>query len=498
MKITPEQVAAFERVSQDHNPLHTDPYYSRSTQFGRPVVYGMCTVLLGLAAWAKGRRFQLSALRGQFGKPLFEGDEYELRIAGSGKEVKIRYLKGAVVQSGFAFTWEERQAGPLDGLRAGHPVFRPLLQAKDPEVAAAVEHWQGRAFPYSMDVKCAAELLPRLGLQADQLPLHQFNALLGSSYFVGMELPGRQALYSTFDFKFDNSFGGGNGGGFQFDAVTVKRDARLGRVAIYGRGIGIRAFSLVAFQRPKPVRYDTDSIRAAAGQSELLAGRAVFISGATRGFGSVLARMLALQGATLMVNYRSNRDRAEALAADVRRWNSRITLHGGDVSRAEDCRNIGAEIRSGVGRIDVLISNAFPQIAARSFLEQDGAEFLRFVTESVAATVMLFRELLPLMSNGGVVMLVSTIYTQAPKPQFSHYLAAKAALEGLMRTLALEFPEQRFIIVRPPRMLTDQTNLAFDMAPPVSPVEVGCRLLAALNRPQEPGNLTEINLSAEN
>ena len=55
MVIQREQMEAFARLSHDHNPLHEDPAYSRSTQFGRPVVYGMCAVLVSLARWADGR-----------------------------------------------------------------------------------------------------------------------------------------------------------------------------------------------------------------------------------------------------------------------------------------------------------------------------------------------------------------------------------------------------------------------------------------------------------
>jgi hypothetical protein len=66
-----------------------------------------------------------------------------------------------------------------------------------------------------------------------------------------------------------------------------------------------------------------------------------------------------------------------------------------------------------------------------------------------------------------------------------------------MRALALEFRDLRFLIVRPPRMLTDQTNLALDLSPPLPAVEVGRRFLNALLNFRSPGNLSEINLSTD-
>jgi polyketide synthase PksN len=143
----------------------------------------------------------------------------------------------------------------------------------------------------------------------------------------------------------------------------------------------------------------------------------------------------------------------------------------------------------------MLISNAFPPIMARSFLEQDVYEFLRFCEQSISSNVTLLHELLPLISMGGIIMQISTIFAQIPKPQYTHYITAKSALEGLMRALAVEFRDQKFYIVRPPRMLTDQTNLAFDLTPPISAIEVGRRMLDVFSKDHGPGNLTEINLT---
>src|SRR2546421_1377699 len=92
--ITPGQVRAFELLSHDRNGLHRDAVYARSTQFGRPVVYGMCSVLLALAKWSMGRAFQLVSIRGQFRKALFEDERYELQIVESNKQVTAEWHKG--------------------------------------------------------------------------------------------------------------------------------------------------------------------------------------------------------------------------------------------------------------------------------------------------------------------------------------------------------------------------------------------------------------------
>jgi NAD(P)-dependent dehydrogenase (short-subunit alcohol dehydrogenase family) len=100
---------------------------------------------------------------------------------------------------------------------------------------------------------------------------------------------------------------------------------------------------------------------------------------------------------------------------------------------------------------------------------------------------------LPTLHAGATVVYVSSAYVGAPQAHFSHYLAAKGAAEGLIRGLAEEFKQLRFILFRPPRMLTDQTNSPFDREPGVSAISVAQTLLTALTVPDPAPGLQEID-----
>lgn len=490
-----DQLRAFETLSQDRNPIHNDPTYARATQFGRPVVYGMCGVLVGLGNWARGRAFRLTRMEGRFAMPLFEQVEYELKISEEGDQVVIQYLEVGNVQMSYRFAWQERDPAEARIAPVQTPAsFQPLAAASDIELAAALARWQGRDCSYSVRLECLSQLLPKLCLEPAQMPLEQLNALMGSSYLVGMEVPGRQALYSGFKFEFELGADAAYAAAFQFRNVSTEWDSRFNRFSVSGGGSGLRSFSLSAFQRPKHVRYAIEDVHRAVGQSDLLKNKVIFISGAARGFGAVLAKMFALQAANVFVNYRSDSLEAEAIAAEVRPWNSQTFPIAGDVSKAEDCRQIRTEIERRFGRIDLLVCNAFPQIPAEGFWEQGSGKFMRFLERAAATTVPLLNELMPLVPKGGIVLLVSTCYTREPEARFSHYIAAKSCLEGLMRTLAVELPDRKFVIVRPPRMLTDQTNLVVDLTPPVSAVTVARELMENLGRLDNSSNLAEMDL----
>ncbi len=466
-------VAAFEALSHDKNPLHIDAVYSRSTQFGRPVVFGMAAVLRGLALWSAGRPFRLLQLKGRFSHPFFAGARYRLNVRELGTQVKVEYLSGETVQASFSFTWAEFGGEEPLALPAGASRFAPRLEAADGALGELASRWKGIDFPYGVARDGIGSNLGKFGLAPGAMPSAQLNALLGSSYLVGMEIPGCQALYTNFDFSFQDQVPS-PAQGFVFSRVNAQEDARFNRVVLSGEGAGIRSFTLSALDRPRPVRYSAGEIKLALAETDTSSFRnkVVFISGASRGFGAVLAKCFGLSGATVFANYLSAGREAENLQAELAQSNAVVLPLQGDVTSPDDCQRLRQKVVDRSGRLDAVVCNAFPVIPSKGFLEQTDAEFLNFLNVGLAGTVSLLKALLPVVAPKGLIVLVSSCYVRDPKANFSHYIACKAALESLVRSLALEFPALRFLVVRPPRMLTDQTNVAFDLSGAASPVAV--------------------------
>src|SRR5690349_19976559 len=98
-RFTPEHLSAFLAISHARNPLHVDADYSKRTQFGRPVVYGVGGILAILGAWAEGKRFKLDSVRAQFKKPLFVGENYTFHISDDGARVEAQILNGDEIHS---------------------------------------------------------------------------------------------------------------------------------------------------------------------------------------------------------------------------------------------------------------------------------------------------------------------------------------------------------------------------------------------------------------
>ncbi len=486
----PAHVRVFSALSHDRNPLHLDADYARRTQFGRVVMFGIGGFLLGFAAWAKGRRFTFQTIRAQFHRPLFIGQTYNLRVFEAGDQLDFQTFKGNQLHARVRCALgpdTPRHPSPPEHIR-----FKPRAEARSWDESTATPPEVTDPYVYEPNWTALPDFEQHFGLSLSQIPLHQLQALLWSSYFVGMEAPGRQALFVDASFTFDP--GSLSANAFELHGLKLDYGAQYHRLGISGTGTGIRAFELNAFSRPQPVRYPMEKVRASLGESSDLRGKTVFITGACRGFGEVLSKAFALRGASLALNFRAGVAEAQQMAGELERIPADALFVRGDAGEAEDCARMQNEIFSKFKKLDFLVCNAFPPLETKSFLGQSPGEFLDYLRRSVGVTSNLLFHFLPRLEPGATVIHISTIAAVMPEKEFGHYVAAKTAVEGLFRVLAREFPGLRFLNVRPPRMLTDPTNLPYDPAGPASAVEVAGRFLRQLKDLDPAGNYVELNL----
>ena len=167
-----------------------------------------------------------------------------------------------------------------------------------------------------------------------------------------------------------------------------------------------------------------------------LTGRAVLVTGGTKGIGKGIARVFARAGANVVV---AGRDRAtgEAAAAELGESAAYVAA---DVRRAEDCERMAAETAERFGGIDVLCANAgvFPDARLEDMTEEDIDAI--FAT-NVKGTMLAVKACLPALERSGHGRVVLTSSITGPitgYPGWSHYGATKAAQLGFLRTAAIE------------------------------------------------------------
>src|SRR5262245_56451692 len=92
--------------------------------------------------------------------------------------------------------------------------------------------------------------------------------------------------------------------------------------------------------------------------SNKLSGKVAVVTGASKGIGAEIAKHLAAEGASVVVNYASSRAGADKVVAEITGKGGKAVAVQADVSKPEDIRRLFAETRRAFGRLDVLVNNA--------------------------------------------------------------------------------------------------------------------------------------------
>lgn len=473
------------KVSHDRNPIHSDKSYAQRTFLGETIFYGMGVVLITLSFWAKGRSFRLLSMQGSFHHPLLEGHSYYIEINEEDSKISAKILDGGKLMSKISYE-VVLSKNNFAKLKPSKFRFNPLLKPNDPIKIQITPDSR----KYEINIKALNLMKNSFGLSPQQIPISQLTALLWASYFVGMEYPGHRALFSQFTFDFLES------SEFRTFEVTHLKSLHhkiFDLIEISGMATGLSSLKLSAYRIPEIIDYPIVKVASLIGKSRKLKGKNIFISGSSRGFGSVLSKALALQGANVLLNCRKINDSALQTAREINSIGCVCHIIEADLSLETSIASVRKRVFNYIGGLDWIINNASPKIPFRKFKEQTTQDFLSFIEGSLSITLNTCYALLPILNEGGWVFGISSEYLDHPKPGFSHYLASKSALEALLLGLAQEYPKNNFAFFRSPRMLTDQTNLVADLNRPISAIEVAKHFLNNFEQIRTTNNFTKID-----
>ena len=173
--------------------------------------------------------------------------------------------------------------------------------------------------------------------------------------------------------------------------------------------------------------------------SGLLEGRAAVVSGIGPGTGRSIALAFAREGADVALAARTAAALAE-VGADVRALGRRAVAVPTDVTRPEDCRRLVETARAELGRIDVLVNNAF-RAAPYDTVEQASMDDWRKIFDvNLFGSIQLSQAVIPHMKaqGGGSIVMINSMSVRVIEPHFGSYAASKGALLTAAQTMAKE------------------------------------------------------------
>ena len=168
-----------------------------------------------------------------------------------------------------------------------------------------------------------------------------------------------------------------------------------------------------------------------------LAGKVAIVTGAGRNIGRAIALTLAEGGASILVNARSNRAEADAVAGEIESAGAKALVHIGDVADAGAVRAMADVAVKHFGRIDILVNNAALR-REKAFAEMDYAAWREILDVTLDGTFHCVKACLPALrsSGAGAIVNIGGLSAHTGARNRAHVVTAKAGIVGFTRALA--------------------------------------------------------------
>ena len=172
-----------------------------------------------------------------------------------------------------------------------------------------------------------------------------------------------------------------------------------------------------------------------------LAGKSVIITGGSRGMGRRLAVKLGQEQANVVVNFRRDGEAAKATVDEVEAAGGKAVAVQADIAQTEDVERLVASSAEAFGGVDVVVANAAAS-AFKPLSEIRSHHVAKTMSLTVTGFLDLVRFATPHLENGGRIVAVSGWDSFRALPGHGLLGAAKAAMETLVKYLAVELGPQ--------------------------------------------------------
>jgi 3-oxoacyl-[acyl-carrier protein] reductase len=193
-----------------------------------------------------------------------------------------------------------------------------------------------------------------------------------------------------------------------------------------------------------------------------LEGKVAIVTGGSRGIGAAIAQRLAEDGASVVVNYRSQKDQADTVVQRIRDAGGEAIAVQADMTDQEQLTRLFQKADDAFGRLDILVNNA--GVGASAPIDEITAEHVdHLYTVNVRAILLAAREAVSRFDEtGGRIVNLSSVVADTPAPASTAYAATKAAVQAITKSLAAELGPRNVTVnaVAPGPVVTDMLREA--------------------------------------
>lgn len=197
-------------------------------------------------------------------------------------------------------------------------------------------------------------------------------------------------------------------------------------------------------------------------ENKSLKGKVAIVTGSSRGIGAESAKLLALNGASVVINYLNSKEEAFKIVKEIESFGSRAIAIKANVTIMEEVKDLIDKTKIEFGKIDILVLNASISFPVMPFIEYNWTDFETKLTQELKAAFFSCKAVVPAMINqgSGNIVMISSSLSRTPSEGMIAHSTAKSGIDAFAKSLAIELGSKniKVNVVAPGLTLTDATK----------------------------------------
>jgi 3-oxoacyl-[acyl-carrier protein] reductase len=168
-----------------------------------------------------------------------------------------------------------------------------------------------------------------------------------------------------------------------------------------------------------------------------LTGKVAVVTGASKGIGAAIAKSLAAEGASVVVNYASSKAGADIVVAAITAAGGKAVAVRGDVSKTAEAQDIIEAAIKNYGRLDILVNNSgvYEFVPIEAITEE---HFHRHFNVNVLGLLLATQAAVKYLGEGGSIINIGSVASRITPPNSAVYSGTKAAVDAITGVLSRE------------------------------------------------------------
>jgi 3-oxoacyl-[acyl-carrier protein] reductase len=456
-KISEEMIDSFAKLTGDYNSLHLNEEFARKSKYRQRVMHGMLpfSYISFLQKEFPSSQVEFLCFDTKFRQPIFPGDEIRLEVTYSKVENEnFEYVavwfrkdsKESLIESKGNFCLSSCNRTPVDKYSSRNCLVLNTLSENTYTINEIAE--KNDTFSFSIDTQLTQKyrdiiLTDESSYSDNNFPIcNNLIATLLLSTLVGMKLPGRYATFAKFRFSFNHRVSAKD---------LLKLVGEVKKVSVASESIEVAATLLkddetlgngklsVAINPPPQPTISCKEIQ--TNHMDMgLKKKVVVITGASRGIGAATAKLFAMHGAKVIVNYYKGKHDAELIVEEIEQFGGTAIPLQCDVRDESQVKHFLNTVLAKFDTINILINNAIQEATPKSYMKLEWDDYLRELEVSLKGMHNICKGVVPILKQhkSGKIINLSTIFVDNPVTGQNKYITTKSTIVGYTKSLAKE------------------------------------------------------------